>query len=176
MIKLNVTKNLKAGVKHDFSVHSDEPVTVTVTQLREGNLIAYVYRTVEPGEDEDPVGCYDSTVKNEGWEDPPPMPLDVDACIEELLTLARRGERFNQALDRAEAAMERKLPGVNFSIRVVYNHGPAEPPGFRLCFQSKSADPDLESLSPAGELHRSFDEIERHESDGSITIIKSRYT
>lgn len=68
MIKLNTIKPNK-GIKDQFVVTSNEPSTIEVMVLENGEVIAHVYKGDKVDEYTEPVGAYDSTLdKKPNWE------------------------------------------------------------------------------------------------------------
>jgi hypothetical protein len=63
------------GEKH-FIIESTLPVRIEVSVTDNGDLLAYAYRFEDkPGEHAEPIGAFDSTIKNRSWTYVPELGL-----------------------------------------------------------------------------------------------------
>lgn len=56
-------------ITNQFTISSDEPTSLTVTQTQSGHIVVHVYRGENPGEFDEPIGAFDSNTGNITWSD-----------------------------------------------------------------------------------------------------------
>lgn len=66
IIKLEVIEK-KDGIRNQFVIQADEPVTIEFMETEDNHTVAHVYRGVEVDEYSEPVGMFNSSIDSTGW-------------------------------------------------------------------------------------------------------------